>query len=331
MNKIVKALSASAILALTLAATPSYAATTLKLTLQLPLKHHLGKNVINFKNEVERESGGDLKIELYPSAQLYKDKEVPVAVASGAIEMGVASITRFVGSVPAVDAFYVPFLFDSEEKVRKATAPGSTIRALIDPAVEATGAKILWYQAFGGAILLTKGDNPIVVPADAKGRKIRSFGATISDTIKSVGAAPTIMSGSKQFLAYQNGTVDAGMTGITAVASRKLYEVMDHMTVTYHADIEFVVVINKDVWNGLSAKNQAIISKAGLRVEKELRDAIAQKEAAARAEVEGKINIIDLTDAQRDEWRKATKPVVNSYIKRAGDLGQKIVDAAQKL
>ncbi len=331
MKKLIVSLGMGALLAASFIAAPAYASRTLKLTLQLPLKHHLGQNVLEFKKEVERESGGDLKIEIYPSAQLYKDKEVPAAVASGAIEMGVASLTRFVGSVPAVDAFYVPFLFDSPEKVKKATAPGSPIRQLIDPLVEATGAKILWYQAFGGAILLSKGDKAIVVPADAKGKKIRSFGATISDTIKAIGATPVIMSGSKQFLAYQNGTVDAGMTGITAVAARKLYEVMDHMTVTYHADIEFVVVINEDVWNSLSKKNQAIIQKAGLRVERELRNAIADKEAAARAEITGKIDIIDLTDAQRELWRKATKPVVNAYIKRAGETGRKIVEEAAKL
>lgn len=197
--------------------------------------------------------------------------------------------------------------------------------------MEATGAKILWYQAFGGAIVLTKGDQPIIMPDDMKGKKVRSFGATISDTIEALGGAPTIMSGSKQFLAYQNGAVDAGMTGITAVASRKLYEVMDYLTVTNHADIEFVVVINTGVWDGLSAKNQAIITKAGLRVDAELRQAIAEKEAATRAEVEDKIKVIDLTPEQRAAWKSATRSVVDAYIKRAGDTGQAVVDAAAKL
>ncbi len=312
-------------------ASTAYAETTLRLTLQLPLKHPLGQNISSFKEEVEKESNGDLKIEIFPSAQLFKDKEVPQAVASGAIEMGIASLTRFVGTVPAVDAFYVPFLFDSSDKVAAAAAPGSSIRQILDPAIEKTGAKPLWYQAFGGAIILTKGDKPIVVPADARGKKIRSFGATISDTIEALDAAPTIMSGSKQFLAYQNGTVDAGMTGITAVQSRKLYEVMDHLTLTNHADIEFIVVINNDVWNGLSEKEQAIMTKAGKRVEQELRTSIANKEAEARKYLADKINIIELTDAQRAEWKKATSSVVDAYIERAGDEGQAIVDAAGKL
>jgi len=306
------------------------AQTTLRVTLQLPLKHHLGQNILEFKKEVEEKSGGDLKIEIFPSAQLYKDKEVPQAVASGAVEMGIASLTRFAGTVPAVDIFYVPFMFDSPSKVKAATAPGSAIRKGLDGAILKTGVRILWWQAFGSAIVLSK--NPAIKnPADMKGKKVRVFGKTIGDTVTALGGAPTLMSGSKQFLAYQRGTVDAGMTGITAVKSRKLYEVMDNMTLTRHADIEFVVVINEKVWQGLSDKNKAIINTAALRVEKELRDKMSSIEAAALEDVSDKINVIDLTREERAEWKAATKPVVDAYIKRSGEVGAAMVKAAGEL
>ncbi|PIE72716.1 MAG: C4-dicarboxylate ABC transporter substrate-binding protein [Deltaproteobacteria bacterium] len=303
---------------------------TLRISLQLPLKHHLGQNLLNFQQEVERESGGDLKIEIYPSAQLYKDKEVPQAVASGAVEMGTASLARFAGTVPAVDIFYVPFMFDSPEKVVKATAPSSNIRRELDDAILKTGTRVLWWQAYGSSILLSKKD-VIKTPADMRGKKVRVFGKTLGDTVKSVGGAPTMMSGSKQFLAYQRGTVDAGMTGITAVKSRKLYEVMDNMTLTYNADIEFIVIINEQVWQGLTDKQRSIITKAGLRVEKELRGKMGAIEQETLAYVSDKINVVDLTDAERAEWREATKPVVNNYMERAGELGKKLVAEAEKL
>jgi len=308
----------------------SYAEKTLRISLQLPLKHHLGQNLLDFQQEVEKESNGSLKIEIYPSAQLYKDKEVPQAVSSGAIEMGVASLTRFAGTIPAVDIFYVPFMFDSPEKVVKATASGSNIRKALDEAILGTGTRVLWWQAYGSAILLTKKDI-IKTPADMKGKKVRVFGKTLGDTVLTVGGAPTMMSGSKQFLAYQRGTVDAGMTGITAVKSRKLYEVMDYMTLTYNADIEFIVIINEKVWQGLSEKEQAIINKAGLRVEKDLRDKMGSIEQDVLEWSRDKIKVVDLTDAERDLWREATKPVVNGYEERSGDLGKQLVIEAGKL
>merc|ERR1712146_444858 len=78
------------------------AETTMRISLQLPLKSHLGQNLLLFKKEVESRSNGDIKVEIYDSAQLYKDKEVPAAVGSGSIESGVASLTRYVGDIPAV-------------------------------------------------------------------------------------------------------------------------------------------------------------------------------------------------------------------------------------
>ena len=82
---------------------PVSAETTIRVTLQLPEKHSLGQNWLAFKKIVEEKSGGELKIELFPSAQLYKDKQVPEAVGSGAIEAGSAFLGRFAGSVPAVE------------------------------------------------------------------------------------------------------------------------------------------------------------------------------------------------------------------------------------
>ncbi|MEM9443141.1 MAG: C4-dicarboxylate ABC transporter substrate-binding protein, partial [Pseudomonadota bacterium] len=137
--------------------TASAADLTARISLQLPLKSHLGQNLLMFKEEVEASSNGSIAVEIYDSAQLYKDKEVPAAVGSGAIEMGVASLTRYVGDIPAVDVFYMPFLLNSEEKVRKAVEPGSPIRAPIDEAIEGTGSTVLWWQAYGGAIMLSNG------------------------------------------------------------------------------------------------------------------------------------------------------------------------------
>jgi C4-dicarboxylate-binding protein DctP len=191
---------------------------------------------------------------------------VPQAVGSGSIEAGVASLTRYVGDIPAVDIFYQPFLFDSEEKVRAAVAKGSAIRGPIDEAIAETGATVLWWQAYGGAVILSNG-GPIATPADMEGKKVRVFGKTLGDFVTAAGGAPTLISGSEQYLAYQRGTVDIGMTGVSGVKSRSLWEVMDTITVTNHADIEFIVVANTDWWESLPAEHRAIIETAAANAE----------------------------------------------------------------
>jgi len=329
-RKTLAAVAAAALLSVP--AVSALADTTLRVTLQLPETHPLGVNLNAFKDIVEKETNGEVKVQIFPSAQLYKDKEVPQAVGSGAVEMGTASLTRFAGSVPAVDMFYLPFLFDTAEKVKKATDPDGPIRKKLDAAIlEKTGARILWWQAFGRTIYLTKGDKAIKVPADAKGKKIRTFGKLLGWTAEAVGGSPTLMSGSKQFLAYQQGAVDAGITGLTGAKSRKLYEVMDHLTLTYDADIEFVAVINEETWQGLTPAQRDVITKAGRQVEQELRDKIFAIEADALKYLRGKINVVELSDADRQKWRDATTGVVNRFVDNAGPLGAELVKIAQGL
>lgn len=313
-------------------AVPAAAAeTTLRITLQLPLKSHLGQNLVLFKNEVEKASNGDIEVQIYDSAQLYKDKEVPQAVGSGQIEMGVASLTRFVGVIPAVDIFYMPFLFNTEKLVRAATAKGSSIRGPIDDAIRNTGSRVLWWQAYGSAIMLSK-KAPLKTPADIKGKKVRVFGKTLGTWIQSLGGAPTLISGSEQYLAYQRGTVDIGMTGISGVKSRKLWEVMDWVTETNNADIEFIVLVNEKFWQGLPEKHKEIIAAAAAKADAAVRDAIARIEADAykAAEANG-MKVYRLTPAEVKLWRASGKEVIDQYLKQSGPLGKQLYAAALQL
>ena len=325
-------LLAGAAVALAMTATPLFAAeTTMRISLQLPLKSHLGQNLVLFEKEVEERSKGEIDVEIYDSAQLYKDKEVPAAVGSGAIEAGVASLTRYVGDVPAVDVFYMPFLLNSDEKVRGAVAKGSDVRGPIDEAISGTGSTVLWWQAYGGAILLSKG-GPIKTPADMKGKKARVFGKTLGDWVTATGGAPTLISGSEQYLAYQRGTVDIGMTGVSGVKSRKLWEVMDTITKTNHADIEFIVVVNTEWWDALPEAHRDIISEAAEIAEKDVRDRVAEIEADAYAAAEQNgMTVYTPTEDEIEAWKKASASVYDGYKEKSGDLGAKILKAAEDL
>lgn len=321
-------LGAAAGLALTASAV--VAQEKMRISLQLPLKSHLGQNLLLFEQEVEARTGGAIDVEIYDSATLYKDKEVPAAVGSGAIEAGVASLTRYVGDAPVVDVFYMPFLLNSEDKVRAAVAEGSMVRETIEAEIAKTGGQVLYWQAYGGAIMLSKGV-AIRTPADMQGKKVRVFGKTLGDFVSAAGGAPTLISGSEQYLAYQRGTVDVGMTGVSGVKSRKLWEVMDTITVTNHADIEFVVVVNNDWWDGLSDEIRGQIGDAAEVAQASVRDKMASIEAAAYAAArENGMTVVELTEDELAQWKAVSQPVYDSYLASAGDAGETVLKAAGK-
>ena len=152
-----------AVVCVSVLGTAAAAEEKMRISLQLPLTSHLGENLLLFEKEVEERTGGAIDVEIYDSATLYKDKEVPAAVGSGAIEAGVASLTRYVGDAPVVDVFYMPFLFNTEDKVRAAVAEGSPVREVLEAEIAKTGGQVLYWQAYGGAILLSQ-DEPIRTP-----------------------------------------------------------------------------------------------------------------------------------------------------------------------
>ncbi|MEO0893947.1 MAG: TRAP transporter substrate-binding protein DctP [Pseudomonadota bacterium] len=317
----------AALAALTLSGGSALAAEKMRISLQLPLTSHLGENLQLFETEVEKRTGGAIDVEIYDSATLYKDKEVPAAVGSGAIEAGVASLTRYVGDAPIVDVFYMPFLFNTENKVNAAVAIGSPVRTALEKEISKTGGSVLYWQAYGGAILLSNG-GPIRTPEDLDGKKVRVFGKTLGDFVSAAGGAPTLISGSEQYLAYQRGTVDVGMTGVSGVKSRKLWEVMDTITVTNHANIEFVVVVNNDWWAGLSPEIQGHISDAASIAQDNVRERMAAiEEAAYAAAEENGMTVVEISDEDLAAWQAVAQPVYDAYIEAAGEAGQAILDA----
>ena len=121
------------------------------------------------------------------------------------------------------------------------------------------------------------------------------------------------------------------MTGVSGVKSRKLWEVMDTITVTNHADIEFVVVVNTDWWNGLSEELRGQITEAAEVAQADVRDRMAQIEAEAYAAAEENgMTIVELSDEDLEAWKAVSQPVYDAYLAATGDAGKTVLDAASQ-
>jgi C4-dicarboxylate-binding protein DctP len=304
----------------------------LRITLQLPITNHLGVNLQRFKEEVEEKTAGAVVAEIFDRSRLYKDNQVLAAVSSGAIEMGTIGLSQFHKVVPALEVFAQPFLFNFEALVRAATSPDSEVRRLLDKAVlDATGVRVLWWQSYGQSVFFSKGGDART-PAGIRGRKIRVFGENMANLTTYCGGIPLVITASKQAQALKDGTVDMAMTGVTGVTSRELWKVTDTITRTEHAALEFVVIINEKTWQSLGEHHRAVITAAARRAEQDLRRKMADIEAKAYAFARDKgMTIYDLAPNDVAEWRACSAPVLDDYLKLAGEFGQRMMAAYGKL
>ena len=304
----------------------------LRAALQLPITSHIGVNLVQFKDEVERRTNGAVAIEIFDNSRLYKDNEIVGAVSSAAIEMGITNYNQFSAQVPAIDIIGLPFLLNFDALVRAATEPDGEMRRLLDKAVlEATGVRILWWQAYGSSVFFAKGRDTRN-PSQIHGQKIRVSGENYARFIKSCGGIGRVVSASKQHQAVKDGAVDMVTTGITGVDSRVLWKVTDTVTRTEHAALEFVVIINDQLWQTLPAAIRTIVLEASRKVERRLRDEMAEIEAKAYAFARSKgMTIHELAPDDVAEWRACSVGLLEDYMNSAGELGSRLMAAYGRL
>jgi C4-dicarboxylate-binding protein DctP len=122
------------------------------------------------------------------------------------------------------------------------------------------------------------------------------------------------------------------MTGVSGVKSRKLWEVMDTITVTNNADIEFIVVVNTEWWDALPAGHRDAIHQAAVIAENHVRNEMASIEAEAyELSAANGMTIYHPTDAEIAAWKAASTPVYDGFKAKAGDLGAQVLKAAEGL
>lgn len=286
------------------------------------------QSVVHFKEHVEEASRGAIRVEVHHSAELYTDDQVGKAVSSGAVEMGVINLSRYAETIPIADAFQQPFLFNTEDLERKATAPGSQIRGLIDEAIlTRAGARVLWWLSQGQTVFLSNGES-VSDPEKLTNRTVRTFGPTIEAVVTECGGHPRDIGGSEQEAAYKKHEVDIGMAGISTVVGRKLWHDMSIITRTNHASVQFVVAINEKFWQGLSKDSQEIILKAAAAADEETRAIISDIEAKSYQELEAKnVKVVSLTDEELQLWRICSTDVLLQWLQKAGEAGHELMVA----
>ena len=304
----------------------------LRVTLQLPRDSHLYENLDFFKQLVEKRTNGALEVVVAHSGQLIKEQDAPEAVATGAIEMASVAVSQYSSVIAAADLFVEPFMFAYPPVLAAATRPGSPVRAPLDRAIlEQARARVLWWQSNGTAVMVSKGA-PVDTPAAIAGRTVRVTTASEGEFVRVCGGIPRIIHANAHYDAYGAGQLIAGSSTIAAVAARRLWEVTDFVTYTRHRTSEFVVSINERLWQSLSTEHRHVIEGAAREAETAIRERVAaiEREAHALAEKNG-MRLVELTNAQLEQWKYCATPKLETYLDRSGPLGAQVMSGYRQL
>jgi len=215
-----------------------------------------------FKNIVESESGGALKVEIYPAGQLGNERETMEQVQLGVVQSYIASAGGIAIFYPLYSILDIPFALPNYEVAWK-VFDGPFGQYLAKDIEEKTGYKVLGFGESGGFFQITNSKRPIKSVADMKGLKIRTMTIpTHEELMRLYGAAPTPVAWAEVYTALQTGVVDGQHNPIPIILTGRLYEVQKYITITNHLYSPYCWVMNKDFYNSLSETEREIVDRA---------------------------------------------------------------------
>ncbi len=291
-----------------------------------------GKAIELFKEEVEKNSNGTMEVQVFPNSQLYGDADEFEALLANNVQFIAPSSTKYVQLDPSFQIFDVPFLFKSEEDVVNFWNDPNGGQAML-ASLESKGLVGLGFLSSGFKQLFNS-KVPITSPEQMKGMKFRAAaGGILTEQYEVLGATNVSIPFAEVYTALQQGTIDGSENSWSNIATQKFYEVAPYITITNHGRFDYTISTNKQFWDSLTEEQQNIIRDAIKKAQEYSVQLVAETDSAYMEEVKSapKVQLIELTDEQRNAFRAAVEKMYPEWEKRIGsDLFQTALNQNQQ-
>jgi tripartite ATP-independent transporter DctP family solute receptor len=285
--------------------------------------------VENLGKKLSDATNGRLSIQVYPSMQLGGEKEFLEQTQLGAIAFARVSLGVMGAITPTLNVFNLPFVFRSTDhmyKVVDGPLGDEMLQAITDhPTANLVG--LAWMD--GGTRNLYNAKVAVAKMEDLDGLKIRVMGNPIFvDMMNAIGGNGVSMGYDQLINALQTGVVDGAENNYPSYATGQHYNYAKYYSLTGHLIIPEILVMSKNVWDGLPKEDQDLIRKLAKEAQAEQRQLWQAKEQESLADMKAHgVVITEISPEEKKRFQDAMKPV---YAKHAADLVE-LVDRIQQV
>jgi len=292
-------------------------ATELTFSNFFPAAHKNSKLMEEWIGEIEKKTGGKVKIKYYPGGTLTPAPQIFDGVVKGISDIGYSCFAYTRGKFPVMEAVDLPLGYKSGVI---ATNLVNAVYKKFQPK-ELADVKVLILHAHGPGILHTK--FPVSKLEDLKGRKIRATGLA-SKIVTAFGAAPIGTAMGETYDALRTGVAEGAMAPAEALQGWKWGEVVSYTIQNFGSayTTAMFVVMNKAKWNSLPKDVQKVfedVSAEYTKKQAQLWDAI-DKEGYDFLKSKGQ-KVVQLSAQEDARWAKAVLPLLDEYAKGANAKG----------
>ena len=291
-----------------------------------PASNFHTENLVQFANDVDKATGGKLKITVHANASLFKANEIKRAVQGGQAQIGEVLLVNFENENPIYGADGIPFLATSYAESKRLS---DAQRPFTDKLLAAQGMKLLYAVAWPPQGIYVKKE--IASVADMRGLKWRAYSPATGKIAELIGAQPVTIQAAELSQALATGVVESYMSSGSTGYDTKTYESIKYFYDTQAWLPKNAVIVNRKAFDALDPATQAALTKAaadaearGWKVSEEKND--WYKKALA----EKGMKIMTPSPKLMADLKQVGAIMLTDWQKRAGPDGEAMVAAFMK-
>lgn len=292
-----------------------------------PASNFHTENAQQFATDVDKATGGKLKIQVHAGASLFKAPEIKRAVATGQAQMGEVLLSLHENEDPVFGLDVVPFLatsFPQSMNLYKAS------KAAIEKKLDAQGIRLLFAVPWAPQGIYV--NKPLASVDDMKGLKWRSYNVGTARIGELIGAQPVTIQAAELPQALATGVVNSFMSSGGTGYDSKVWE-----SLKYFYDVQAwipknVTFVNKAAFDALDKPTQDAILKAAAAAETRGWKMWEEKSNWYLDQLKAKGMTVEPPPAAlKTGFQKIGEQLTADWLKKAGAEGQAMVDAYRKM
>ncbi|MDC7246137.1 MAG: DctP family TRAP transporter solute-binding subunit [Sphaerochaetaceae bacterium] len=227
-----------------------------------------GRAMATFADKVSELSEGSIEIKVFYDTTLGNASSMINGLQQGTVDIGVCGDAYYSGLVPEIQAFELPYIFESVEDARTSLA-GEAGQYVFEK-LEQKGIQPLVFWEIGFR-QLTNNTRAVVEPADLKGVKLRCLPSTFQvKAWEYAGAIPVPMDVSELYSSLQQGVVDGQENPLSEIYTQGFHEVQKYISLTNHVYTPMLFSVGGQSWARLTVDQQQILKEAAMEAQAEV-------------------------------------------------------------
>ncbi|MDB5509754.1 MAG: putative C4-dicarboxylate-binding periplasmic protein [Hyphomicrobiales bacterium] len=303
----------------------------LKVSHYLPPNHTFQKELVKWGDDLAKQSGGRLKLNIFPASQLGPVNRQFDLARNGVADIAVGLHGVTPGRYPTTELVSLPYQSPSSGGNSAVTSKRLSELAPEFLAQEHPGMKILW-MAVTNPLMFHTANKQIKSVQDFKGLRIRYAGEQFAQIITALGASPLAVPPAETQDGLSKGIVDGATFPYEATMSFDLGTVVKHSLEPGISTATFAVVMNPAKFNSLPDDLKVLIEKTtGPDMAARFGAAFDESEKHGRDYMVSKnVQISTLAPAELTAMKALMQPIVDRALANAekqGKPGRKFLDA----